>query len=104
VEIRALAHITGGGLPENLPRVLPEGFQAEIDANSWEIPEIFTWLRDAGGVAPAELLRTFNCGVGMVAVVAQDAADTAIDILASHGETAWRIGNITEGDNGVVIR
>ena len=57
-----------------------------------------------GGVAPAELLRTFNCGVGMVAVVAEDALDAAIDILASHGETAWRIGSIAAGDNGVVIR
>ena len=103
VDIRAFAHITGGGLPENLPRVLPQGCQAIIESSSWQIPAIFDWLGDAGGIAREELLRTFNCGVGMIAVVPETAVQATIDILESHGETAWQIGHIENGENGVVV-
>jgi phosphoribosylformylglycinamidine cyclo-ligase len=94
VEIHALAHITGGGLPENLPRVLPEGCKAVIDSDSWQLPEVFAWLREQGRVANPELLRTFNCGVGMVVCVAETDAARALELLNGAGETAWRLGRI----------
>ncbi len=94
--VRALAHVTGGGLPENLPRVLPAGLGAEIDARAWPMPAVFRWLREAGGVSPAEMFRTFNCGIGMVAVVAESAADAVAARLAETGETVYRIGRIVE--------
>lgn len=94
IEIHALAHITGGGLPENLPRVLPTGCKAVIDSDSWSLPEIFRWLQGQGGVANRELLRTFNCGVGMVVCVGETEADQALRLLSQAGETAWRLGTI----------
>ncbi|MGD8908516.1 MAG: phosphoribosylformylglycinamidine cyclo-ligase [Chromatiales bacterium] len=94
VEIHALAHITGGGLPENLPRVLPQGCKAVIDSDSWQLPELFRWLQQQGGVANSELLRTFNCGVGMVVCVAETDAERALQLLREAGETAWRLGRI----------
>ncbi len=94
LEIRALAHITGGGLPENLPRVLPAGCKAVIDSDSWRLPEVFRWLQQQGGVANQELLRTFNCGVGMVVCVAEADAERALKMLDEAGETAWRLGRI----------
>jgi phosphoribosylformylglycinamidine cyclo-ligase len=102
--IKALAHITGGGLPENLPRVLPDNTSAQIDLASIEAPAVFKWLAQAGGVAEAEMLRTFNCGVGMVIVVAADEADKVAGILAREGETVFRIGQISEaGDKPVLF-
>lgn len=100
VEVHALAHITGGGLPENLPRVLPEGARAVIDSNSWTRPPVFDWLQDNGNVEQAEMYRTFNCGVGMVICVSADEADHTIDLLRSQGEEAWRIGHIEAGAEG----
>jgi phosphoribosylformylglycinamidine cyclo-ligase len=94
VEVHALAHITGGGLPENLPRVLPQGCTAVIDSDSWQLPELFRWLQQQGGVANSELLRTLNCGVGMVVCVAQKDAEQALQLLREAGETAWRLGHI----------
>jgi len=94
IDIHAMAHITGGGLPENLPRVLPEGTRAVIDGNSWERPEVFRWLQQQGGIAETEMLRTFNCGVGMVVCVAQGDAERSLEILRSHGEQAWLLGSI----------
>ncbi|MEJ2691698.1 MAG: phosphoribosylformylglycinamidine cyclo-ligase [Candidatus Thiodiazotropha sp.] len=94
VEIHALAHITGGGLPENLPRVLPPGCKAVIDSDSWQLPEVFRWLRQKGGVANGELLRTFNCGVGMVVCVAEADAERTLRSLNDAGESAWRLGRI----------
>jgi phosphoribosylformylglycinamidine cyclo-ligase len=94
IEIHALAHITGGGLPENLPRVLPQGCKAVIDSDSWQLPELFRWLQQQGGVANSELLRTFNCGVGMVVCVAETEAERALQLLREAGETAWRLGRI----------
>jgi len=92
--LKGLAHITGGGFVENIPRVLPDGVAVEIDARAWTVPAVFRWLAVTGGVAPAELLRPFNCGIGMVAVVAPDKADDAVATLAAHGETALRIGRV----------
>ncbi|MFZ5592785.1 MAG: phosphoribosylformylglycinamidine cyclo-ligase [Pseudomonadota bacterium] len=94
VRVHALAHITGGGLLENLPRVMPEGTRAIIDARAWTRPPVFDWLQQHGKVAGQEMYRTFNCGVGMVVCVAGGDADTTLNILKSQGETAWRIGRI----------
>lgn len=107
-DVRALAHITGGGLPENLPRVLPEGAQAVIDAASWVRPPVFDWLQSQGNVADSEMYRTFNCGVGMVVCLPEAEVDAAIALLAEQGETAVRIGRIESLPDGsaerVVIR
>ncbi|MBK1621154.1 hypothetical protein CKO42_22580 [Lamprobacter modestohalophilus] len=94
LEVHALAHITGGGITENLPRVLPKGTQALIDLDSWSLPPIFGWLREQGNIADAELLRTFNCGVGMIACVPAEQAEAACAQLAESGEQAWVIGSI----------
>jgi phosphoribosylformylglycinamidine cyclo-ligase len=99
LQIHALAHITGGGLPENLPRVLPAGCRAVIDSDSWQLPEIFRWLQRQGNIANNELLRTFNCGVGMVVCVAQADAERALQLLGEAGETAWRLGHIEAADD-----
>jgi len=90
--LKAAAHITGGGLPGNVPRVLPDGTRAVIDAASWTLPPVFAWLASAGGVEPEEMLRVFNCGIGMVAVVTDPAA--ARRILVENGETVFNIGQI----------
>jgi phosphoribosylformylglycinamidine cyclo-ligase len=96
--IKALAHITGGGLIENVPRVLPNGTAAEIDAKAWPLPPVFAWLQQEGGVAPQEMARTFNCGIGMVVVASPDTAAEAERILTEHGETVCRIGTIVAHD------
>lgn len=93
--VHALAHITGGGLTENLPRVLPEDMGAEIDLNAWELPGTFQWLAGQGGIAPAEMLKTFNCGVGMILSVAADRADALVELLEGEGETVIRLGHVT---------
>lgn len=98
IDIHALAHITGGGLPENLPRVLPQGTRAIIDSASWERPAVFQWLQTQGNVAEKEMLRTFNCGVGMVVCVAESDADQAISLLQAQGETVWKLGRIESHD------
>ena len=92
--LKAAAHITGGGLPGNLPRVLPAGLEAVVDASAWEVPPVFAWLARTGNVAADEMLRVFNCGIGMVAVVAADQADAATALLDQHGETVFRIGRL----------
>ena len=93
--VHALAHITGGGLTENLPRVLPDGCGAEIDLTSWALPPVFGWLSEVGGIAPSEMLKTFNAGIGMVLVVDPAKADDLADLLAEQGETVHRIGHVT---------
>jgi phosphoribosylformylglycinamidine cyclo-ligase len=95
--VHALAHITGGGLTENLPRVLPDGLGAEIDLEAWPLPPVFGWLRDTGGIADAEMLKTFNCGIGMVAVVAPDQAPALAEALEAAGEAVREIGRVVEG-------
>lgn len=92
--VKGMAHITGGGLIENLPRVLPEGTAAEIDLSGWELPDIFLWLQEAGSLDAWELFRTFNCGVGYVIILAEADARAAIDDLNAAGQTAWRLGRI----------
>jgi len=95
--VSALAHITGGGLTENLPRVLPDGLGAEIELNAWELPPVFKWLAEQGGMAEAEMLKTFNAGLGMVAVVPADKLDAAKAAFAEDGHAAIEIGSITTG-------
>ncbi len=92
--VKAMAHITGGGLIENVPRVLPEGVVADIDAATWPQPPVFAWLAREGGVAPHEMARTFNCGIGMVVVAAAEHAAEATRLLEAHGETVYTIGRI----------
>ncbi len=103
VDIHSLAHITGGGLTENLPRVLPNGTQADIDIHSWKRPGIFDWLQEHGPVSDEEMLRTFNCGIGMVIAIAADDADIACSILESNGESPVMIGGISDGNQNVVF-
>ena len=95
--LKAAAHVTGGGLTENLPRVLPDGLGAQVRLDAWPLPPVFGWLRAAGGLEEAELLRTFNAGIGMVLVVAPEAAETLSTLLAGQGERVHRIGTVTEG-------
>ena len=97
VDVRALSHITGGGLPENIPRVLPKGTVAAIDTESWQLPAVFQWLKDAGGVASEEMYRTFNCGIGMVVCVPQAQLELTLDTLKAMGEKAWQLGLIEAG-------
>jgi phosphoribosylformylglycinamidine cyclo-ligase len=104
LDIHAMAHITGGGLPENLPRALPEGTRAVIDLDSWQRPKVFDWLQSNGGVADAEMLRTFNCGVGMVVCLPADRARQACDHLARAGEHAWTIGRIEAASGSPEVR
>ena len=96
VNVHAMAHITGGGLPGNLPRVLPDGAQAVVNESSWEWPELFKLLQREGGVDQFEMYRTFNCGVGMVLVLNPADVDQSIALLNAHGEKAWKIGHIQE--------
>ncbi len=104
MRVKALSHITGGGLLENLPRVLPDGIDAVIDTASWQWPAVFNWLQETGNVETREMYRTFNCGVGMVLCVAPEDADSAIAHLAEQGLTAWRIGHTAAGGNRVELR
>jgi phosphoribosylformylglycinamidine cyclo-ligase len=101
--LKAAAHITGGGLPGNLPRVLPNGCVATLQP-SWAIPPVFPWLARAGGVASDEMLRVFNCGVGMALVVAEADADAATQLLKAAGESVTRIGRIEAGGGDAAVR
>ncbi len=101
--VRGLAHITGGGLTENVPRVLPDGLGIEIDLGAWALPPVFGWLIREGGLEQAEALRTFNCGIGMVVIAAPEAADDIAAGLAAAGEVVHRIGTVT-GGRGVSYR
>ncbi|GAB4183893.1 MAG: phosphoribosylformylglycinamidine cyclo-ligase [Thalassobaculales bacterium] len=102
--VRGMAHITGGGLVENPPRVYGGHLAARIDAAAWPLPPVFAWLRRAGGIAPAELARAFNCGIGMLLIVAPDRAEALAALLAEMGETVFRIGTIApRGDGPAVV-
>jgi phosphoribosylformylglycinamidine cyclo-ligase len=94
--VAGLAHITGGGLTENLPRILPEGCGARIDLTAWKLSPVFKWLASAGGLDQAEMLKTFNAGIGMVVVVKAERAGQIADLLASEGETVVRLGRVTD--------
>jgi len=104
VPVHAFAHITGGGLTENVPRVLPAALGVELDAQAWPRPAVFQWLMDAGNVALPEMYRTFNMGIGMVAVVDPANAARCLEALKATGEQAWAIGRVIRGADGVVIR
>ena len=95
--VHGLAHITGGGLTENLPRVLPEGLGAQVDLGAWSLPPVFKWLATEGGLAQAEMLKTFNAGIGMVLVVAADRADALAAELAAAGESVHHLGHVVPG-------
>ncbi|HEX9857192.1 MAG TPA: phosphoribosylformylglycinamidine cyclo-ligase [Paracoccaceae bacterium] len=101
--VHALAHITGGGLTENPPRVIPEGLACEIDLAAWTLPPVFRWLAETAGMAEPELLKTFNCGIGMIAVVAADRAEALTALLTAEGETVTRLGTVTQGA-GVIYK
>ena len=92
--VKGMAHITGGGLVENVPRVLPESVTAILDQKSWPLPPLFQWLQKHGNVADAEMHRVFNCGIGLAVIVAAQDADRATDLLAQNGETVYRVGHI----------
>ncbi|MFT7412805.1 MAG: phosphoribosylformylglycinamidine cyclo-ligase [Paraglaciecola sp.] len=98
LQVNAISHITGGGFWENIPRVLPQGTKAVIDANTWQWPAIFNWLQEKGNVTTHEMYRTFNCGVGLMIALPSDKAAQAIKILNSLGENAWQIGHIENSD------
>lgn len=103
VTVHGIAHITGGGIPENLVRILPDNADAIVSRSSWQQPAIFDWLQQQGNVDDAEMLRTFNCGIGMMVVVPAAAADKAITCLESAGETAIQVGEICAGSGQVQI-
>jgi len=102
-QINAIAHITGGGLVENIPRVLPDQLGARIDLSSWQPAPVFDWLQQAGNVEPMEMLRTFNCGVGMVLAVDAEQAQPCLEQLALLGETAWAIGEVIPRENNAAV-
>ena len=103
VQVKALAHITGGGLLENIPRVLPHNTNADIDAKSWQRPAVFDWLQQQGNVASHEMHRTFNCGIGMAVVIAATDVKTVLEHLAANQLAAWQIGVISGGDGEPVV-
>ncbi|MGX5100690.1 phosphoribosylformylglycinamidine cyclo-ligase [Enterobacter cloacae] len=99
VDVHAIAHLTGGGFWENIPRVLPDNTQAVIDESSWQWPAVFNWLQTAGNVSSHEMYLTFNCGVGMVIALPASEADKAVKLLTEKGENAWKIGTIKASDS-----
>jgi phosphoribosylformylglycinamidine cyclo-ligase len=107
VPVKGMAHITGGGLLENIPRILPPDTKAVLAHSAWPLPAVFAWLQQAGNIAPAEMQRTFNCGIGMVVVVARDDADRTLAHLRSRSEAAWVIGEVqarTPGEAQMQVR
>ena len=104
--VKALAHITGGGLIENIPRVIPDGLSVELDAASWPLPPVFRWLAETGGITSAELARVFNCGIGMIAIVDPAAVPSVEKSLIEAGETVYRVGRVVPrapGGKGTII-
>ena len=101
--VHAISHITGGGLLENIPRVLPDHLAAKLDPASWTQPEIFQWLQDQGNIATSEMYRVLNCGVGMVVVISRESSNEAINHLNSCGENAWLIGEVVQFDGQQVV-
>jgi phosphoribosylformylglycinamidine cyclo-ligase len=103
VPIHGIAHITGGGLPGNIPRILPDNCDCRIDATAWPRPEIFQWLQSEGSIDDTEMLRTFNCGIGLVIIVSSDTAAQAHEMLEASGETVYRLGEVQAGGQGIVF-
>jgi len=104
VPVRGLAHITGGGLTDNIPRVVPAELEVVIERRRWHRDPVFDWLQRAGNIASAEMYRTFNCGIGMVVIVAPDRTEESLRLLTAAGETATVIGEVRRGARGVVIQ
>lgn len=102
-QVSGLAHISGGGLPENLDRILPEGTAAKVDSKSWEIPALFNWLQGLGKVDQQEMYRVFNMGIGFVLVVRPEIADSVLGTVEKAGHSVWKIGTICEGKQNVLI-
>jgi phosphoribosylformylglycinamidine cyclo-ligase len=102
IDVKGMAHITGGGLVDNIPRVLPENTQAVLHRDSWQMPELFRWLQMKGGVADVEMVRVFNCGIGMVVIVSPAQADAAIKSLSAQGLKAWTVGEVVERPKGAL--
>lgn len=100
IKVKGMAHITGGGITENVPRVLPEGLTAEIKSDCWSLPPLFQWLQTQGNIADKEMYKTFNCGIGMVVIVAQANVAEAKKILEAKGETVYQIGSIRRQNTG----
>lgn len=98
--VKGMAHITGGGITENIPRVLPEGLTAEIRASSWQLPPLFQWLQAQGNIVPSELYKTFNCGIGMAVIVAKEHVAQARQLLEASGEIVFEIGHIRAQNTG----
>ena len=92
--VKGMAHITGGGITENIPRVLPAGLTAEINGKSWQLPPLFQWLQAQGNITHSEMYKTFNCGIGMAVIVAKEHAAQAKDLLQANGEIVYEIGTI----------
>jgi phosphoribosylformylglycinamidine cyclo-ligase len=103
VNVHGIAHITGGGLTENIPRVIPKGLEVVLSAQTWERPAVFEWLQKAGNIASAEMYRTFNCGIGMIVCIPAEHAEKALQSLRSSGEKPVVIGEVRRGDGGVII-
>jgi phosphoribosylformylglycinamidine cyclo-ligase len=103
IDIHALAHITGGGLLENLPRVLPQNTRGVVNTDSWSMPAVFEWLQQNGNVEQTEMYRTFNCGIGMVVVAAEDDAATILQMLEDSGTTAWQLGRIESSSGAPAV-
>jgi len=104
--VKGIAHITGGGLIENIPRVLPANTQVELEKSSWRLPEIFQWLQNSGNISDTEMYTVFNCGVGLVLIVDKDLAKNIVDFFNQNGETAWQLGKVSsreETDSPQVI-
>jgi phosphoribosylformylglycinamidine cyclo-ligase len=98
--VKGMAHITGGGITENIPRVLPAGLTAEIRADGWQLPPLFQWLQAQGNIVPSELYKTFNCGIGMAVIVAKEHVAQAKQLLEASGETVFEIGHIRAQNAG----
>ncbi|HWH17030.1 MAG TPA: phosphoribosylformylglycinamidine cyclo-ligase, partial [Allosphingosinicella sp.] len=101
--IRALAHITGGGLLENIPRILPDGLHAFVDADTWDQPRLMAFLQAQGNIEPEEMVRTFNCGIGMALVVSQNTVSELVEALEAAGETVFVIGRVEAGEKGCTV-
>jgi phosphoribosylformylglycinamidine cyclo-ligase len=104
IPVHSFAHITGGGLTENIPRVVPEGLEVMLSAQTWTQPPVFEWLQRAGSIPDDEMYRTFNCGIGMTVCVAAEHCERALKVLREHGEQPAVIGEVRRGDGGVIIR
>jgi phosphoribosylformylglycinamidine cyclo-ligase len=101
--VKGLAHITGGGFPDNIPRILPKGLGARIDLARVAVPAVFQWLASEGGIAESEMLRTFNCGIGMIVVTSPEKADAVVNAFTRAGETVVMLGNIVSASGNTSV-